>query len=233
MCPVHRRHQWLALIASRFERLSGEKHIFYFLDRATDEVARVVDDIVADSYDKENLQVHVTEAAFPFVSDREYWPEARNWQLEKVRQTITPDYCSVWDDDMVLTDPDEFDLELPRHDLLYGPKLFLWNRPTHYNARFDHCSAVAFKHEKDDAFPLGTRQIHATKRVHDDPGATKYTLTTPILDYGFMLKRERLEVFERHKRAGRIDRFSLLLVEKSDTRELPDDLKRLSLRFAK
>jgi hypothetical protein len=74
------------------------------------------------------------------------------------------------------------------------------------------------------------RQIHATEKVHDNAEKIK-TLKTPILDYGFMEEKERLEVFARHKRAGRIAGFTKPLVEKPILKRLPPELAKKSREF--
>ena len=163
------------------------------------------------------------------------FPRAWQWQMEKVLLYCTPDWIGIWDDDMILTDPPEASRHLhnPDIDLIYGPKLFLWDSPERYNRRMEHNSVVFFRHYPGDAFHEKRElQVHCPKGVHACAREKKVTLTVPILDYGFMTENDRRQVFAREKRTGKIDGFTKPLVEEPDLADLPSPLLRKSRAFA-
>jgi hypothetical protein len=226
IAPVHRRHKFLWLARRQLMAIPGcEVKIFYFTDRLSPHAA-----VELVSFDEDSVSM-----PFPIVDGSSGdFPKAWEWQTQFVLQRWDPDFMGIWDDDMILTAPEEVPPLLETADVIYGPKLFLWDDVTHYNAKMEHNSAVFFRVLPDDHFhPKSTLQVHAPRKAWAADASKRSTLPTFVLDYGFMSQEDRLQVFSREKRTGKIDGFTLPLVGDPDLTPLPDALKTKSLEFAR
>lgn len=227
IAPVHRRHRFLSLARRQLLAIPGaEVRIFYFTDRATKEVEA---EISGDGpWEVIDMPFRIVDGCY---GD---FPSAWEWQMQAILDRWDPDYMGIWDDDMILTDPEEAAEKLDGANVVYGPKLFLWDSVTHFNARMEHNSAVFFRVIEDDHFHTKSElQVHSPRKIWASGARGMRTLCTFVLDYGFLSQEDRLQVFNREKRTGKIDGFTMPLVEEPDLRPLPDDLRRKSLSFEK
>lgn len=230
LAPVHRRHRFLSVAFDQFRKIPDVKlRIYYFRDRTTPQVEEVIAGLQRDHRQvvkSVEMPWHIVEGTY---GD---FPKAWDWQLQYVNEDWSPDWVGIWDDDMILTGAEEARNLMVEHDLVYGEKLFLWDSVEIYNARVHHNSVVFFRHQRGDRFHKKDElQVHAPKGVHDNPASRRVNMKAKVLDYGFLSGRDRKCVFDREKRTGKIDGFTLPLVSDPVLKTLPDALLAKSRQF--
>lgn len=204
MVLAHAREQLLPLICRQIQTAWPDSVIQIAVDRPTPAVRDIL---------RLPLGAQVLEVPFPVVADREYFMEARRWQLDQLRP-YAPRYAVLWDDDHILEDTAEpARLMADGADLIYADKAYIWDDLAHINVHIPrHRSVFFFKLRDGDQYPLD-RFIHAPAGIHDDPCATSVVLRARLLDIGYMYSRERERLFKAYARAGKIDDVTKALVE--------------------
>ncbi|MBN1459188.1 MAG: hypothetical protein JXA57_06610 [Armatimonadetes bacterium] len=226
ICPVHVRHRFIAVAREQFMKIPCDTRIFYFADRPTDAVVKAIS----------VPGVFTIDMPWPIV-DGAHGDFPRAWShmvqcVEDLWRDVT--FMGIWDDDMILTNPETVLWDMEFQHLVYGSKLFLWDDAEHFNSKLVHNSVVFWRHRRGDRFhDKSELQVHAPRRIHDDFRAKKGNLRRFILDYGFMSQKDRKCVFEREIRTGKIDGFTKPLMEPPELVLLPDDYLEQSRNFSR
>lgn len=228
MIPCHRRHLYLKLIVEEFKKVQGKPwpdtidlFFIWFPDRPTQEVSEALRD----------LPGFVITSPFKLVDDREYFMQARQWQFEEMKKRLEPKWVSVWDDDILPCDIKKMEWALLRNDvdLIYTSHLSLWDGWEQYNHKVQHRTPSFFRFDPDDRFPTD-RMIQCTERINDNPRAV-IDIELPNLHMGYKDADDRRMTFEAYRRAGKIDPYTMLLVDEPDLRRLPGELMEKSNYF--
>ena len=215
MVLVHNRHQLLATIVDQVARTWDDWRVHFTADRPTsavlDECWRLVG--------KYGPRVKILDLPFPVVGPGgEQFMAARNYQLSNLQHDGCPTFLALWDDDHILEDPTEHAaaLQLPNLDLTYIEKVYFWDDVRHVNPHlFRHYSPFWYRTpplHSPDKFPLD-RIIHAPATVHDHP-REEFHFKSRLLDTGYLTAPERVAVFQRYARAGKLDGATLPLMGK-------------------
>jgi hypothetical protein len=123
----------------------------------------------------------------------------------------------VWDDDWILTKEGIRELrghlsEL-KYDRLDALSLFFWDRVDTFNGNLlEHWAPALFRVHPGDDFPTHF-VVHAPERIARSRSAVR--LANPMLNFGWLTKQDRAEAWAASKRAGRIDAFTLNLVDQN------------------
>ena len=234
MIPVHDRHQQLKVIVRQLALIPHcWRHFFFFLDRPTNEVRRVVREILEQYFAISAFQIHIMSMPFALMDEKLHFRAARSWQMRRVEEILIPDYGSIWDDDMVLQDPAEVAPLLDKADLISAWWHYVWDQPEMYDKRFEHHAVVFWRwREKDQFHAESGLNVKAPEGVHDDPNSRKVELKQRILDYGFFTEEYRQNVIKRYAKAGRRDDFALMVGTPPLLEELPQESKERSIAFA-
>lgn len=204
---VHKRPQIIPLIVQQVHETWPDAVIHFTMDRPSDAVCKVVEQLVS------GLPSHLRafESPFPALTHKEQFIELRDWQLNKMCELDSPEWCSMWDDDQILEDPAEArdGINSGNCDLLYMQKRFFWDNPDQENISLPmHNSIQFFRNPPGQKW---IKMVHAPHPIHDEgrPGQ----LLGGLMDVGYMELSERQRVLLAYKRAGKLDAVTFALAD--------------------
>lgn len=198
MVLVHKRPQLLRLIVEQAVETWPDARIDFGQDNVSTDVAAQV---YLLQRDYPNNVTH-WNCPFPAIAHKEQFLELRRLQLDRLQDC---DYIGMWDDDHILSDPEEAKVAMASGSpLLYCHKLYFWDSPSYINIALPGHNSVLFsKRLPGDQF--GPNMVNAPAEILRQGEGAKYQMKTWLLDFGYMMSTERARVWNVYKRAGKID----------------------------
>ena len=196
---VHQRPQLIPLIVEQALTTWPGAKIDFTMDRPSEAVALEVERAVMTTPPG---TVVARYAPFPALTHKEQFIELRDWQLSKMQEGVPPEWCAMWDDDLLFANPDEAKeaMDSTLYDLLYSRKRFLWETPDQENVGFPpHNSIQLFRNLPGQKW---TKMVQAPAPICDEgrPGQ----LVGDMLDVGYLTAADRERCFAAYKRTPKL-----------------------------
>jgi hypothetical protein len=190
---VHQRHQLIPLIVEQVAATWPGAVVHFTMDRPSEAVLAAVE---------QEVGCYHAHAPFPALTHKEQFIELRDWQLRKMNELDNPEWCAMWDDDVLFEDPAEAKAAMDggQYDLLYSRKRFLWETPDQENIGLPtHNSIQLFRNVP---YQRWTKMVQAPSPIADCglPGQ----LVGDMLDVGFLTKADRERVFKAYARTPKL-----------------------------
>lgn len=202
---VHQRPQLIPLIVEQVATTWPGAVVHFTMDRPSEAVRAAVVKACG-------CEVRHWDAPFAALTHKEQFIELRDWQLRKMNELDSPEWCAMWDDDLLFEDPEEARSAMAggQYDLLYSRKRFLWETPDQENIGFPvHNSIQLFRNLPGQKW---TKMVQAPSPLCDEgrPGQLK----GDMLDVGYLTAADRERVFAAYKRTPKLtDPYTVGLVD--------------------
>jgi len=168
----------------------------------------------------EKFNVIVEDNPVPVVGATCNWTDSVR-RLHKRVLSEGPDAILNLDDDQIFTDDGLSEiaghLNVFTEDRYDYRTLFMWDSLDTYNERFpEHWSSNLFRAYPDDVWATKVVQ-HCPQEVSRSPYVVR--LSEPAVNFGYINEPDRLDYWQRYKRAGKVDAHTLALIREPHLKE--------------
>lgn len=219
---VHRRAQYLEEIFAQIKELARDRQGFLVVqaDRPSQEVIRELDRLVVQM--PERIEIHIIGGPSMLLEQSIDWMSGRKYGFDYLASHKDCEVGMMWDDDCLFSKAALKELrghllffEYDRVDVEW---LHLWDSTDKYNIEFPpHLSTCAYRIYEGHVY-TSDLVVHCPELIARSNN--KIRLKAPLFHYGYIDKKQRKELFDSYRHAGKTDAHTLALVKKPKLRKI-------------